>query len=204
MRLSARHSPSDRSGSPVTGLWSFFSASRRSSVSGWLSRMVKVPFACAPGEPEQQFAQRRRGTAELAHGLRGERIRVALGIARIGGVQQGSAREEHSAARRSRRRTEARSGMTCRRLDDLSHAVAVFHMAQFVREDAGEFVRALRLFQKTVQHIDLSAWQRERICDFRRQHQRLESVVDTAGALELADQRGKGRLPVRGAARIAA
>ena len=66
--------------------------------------------------------------------------------------------------------------------------VAVVRMAELVRDDAGDLVRAVGLLQQRVEQVDLAARQRDRVRDRARQHLRVERMLDAARGPELLDQ----------------
>ena len=72
----------------------------------------------------------------------------------------------------------------------------MLHVAQLMREHAGDLVGLLRFLQQPVEQIDLAARQREGVRDEVDEHMRLERHVDAAGRLELVHHLRERRLPV--------
>ena len=63
--------------------------------------------------------------------------------------------------------------------------MAVVHMAQFVREDAGDLVRALRLLQQRVEQVDFSAWQCDGVRDLTGHYLGIKRMLDPARGPDL-------------------
>ena len=70
-------------------------------------------------------------------------------------------------------------------------------MPEFVREHAGDLVGVFRLRQKSAEHVDLAARQREGVRHFRRQHRGLHIGIEAGGFAQLSEQLRVGRLSRR-------
>ena len=197
MPFSACHSVSVSSGGPLAGRSSFVMRARRSSVSGWLARIVK-PTAFLAGDAEHQLGRGLRRAAELVHDVDREGVGIGLGLARIGGFDQ--LREAKITARRAgdvaEQQADQERGAAV--VDQAAHVVVMLEMAELVGEDAGDLVGTFGLVEQGVEHEDLAARQRERIRHRARQHAGRHGIVVEAGSVAQAvDELGKGGLAGR-------
>src|SRR3954451_9486802 len=147
------------------------------------------------GDAHEESSHRPRRAAEPHHDVGRKAVGGGLGVARIGRIDERAAEEDQRAAAGDVAEQESEQERAAAGLDELAHAVAARHVAELVRQDAGDLVRLPRPAQQALEEIDAPAGQRDGVRNRGVEH------ADLGGERELgAARERRGQLRERGAA----
>ena len=144
-------------------------------------------------EPQQESAERARIAADLVHQHHPVEVGGALDLARIAVLEDGRGGQHDGAAADKIAQQHSEQQRQAGALHDRPHAVAVRHVPDLVRDDAGELVRALGFVDQALVDVDAPARQRDRIGLTGAHHCEPERIGQAGRRLQLAHQLVEGR-----------
>ncbi len=187
IRFSAAQSPASRKGSrrPRTGDL----LDRRDARLGF--RMVEQDLHARLGgaaDLAEDDGERARVAARLVHQARAIVVGRGFHAARIGRAQYGLGSDHHRAAADEIAEQHAEHQRQPARLQHRAGAVVMGHMADLVREHAGDLVGTVGLGDQPLEHVDAPARQRDGVGFFPAHHHGGERHLERGRMAELGEQ----------------